>query len=68
MNHLQDPDRAIRRAGDAPKIPGNTVTLLRDGPAVFASWLADIARARRFILFENYIFRSDRMATRSPKR
>lgn len=56
-----DPDRAIRRAGDSPQIPGNTVSLLRDGPAVFASWLADIAQAQRFILIENYIFRSDRI-------
>ena len=61
MNDRQDPDRAIRRAGDSLKIPGNTVTLLRDGPAVFASWLDDIAHAKRFILFENYIFRSDRI-------
>ncbi|MFO0623431.1 MAG: phospholipase D-like domain-containing protein [Polyangia bacterium] len=56
-----DPDRAIRRAGDCPQIPGNTVSLLRDGPAVFASWLADIAQAKHFILLENYIFRSDRI-------
>ena len=56
-----DPERALRRAGDSPRIPGNTVTLLRDGPNVFASWLADIARAKRFILFENYIFRADRI-------
>lgn len=56
-----DPDRAIRRAGDSPQIPGNTVSLLRDGPAVFASWLADIAKAKHFILIENYIFRSDRI-------
>lgn len=60
-NDRQDPDRAIRRAGDSPRIPGNTVTLLRDGPAVFASWLSDIAKAKRFILLENYIFRSDRI-------
>ena len=56
-----DPDRAIRRAGDSPQIPGNTVSLLRDGPAVFASWLADIAQAQHFILIEVYIFRSDRI-------
>ena len=31
------------------------------GPAVFASWLSDIAKAKRFILLENYIFRSDRI-------
>ncbi len=60
-NDRPDPERAIRRAGDSPRIPGNTVTLLRDGPAVFASWLSDIAKAQRFILLENYIFKSDRI-------
>ncbi len=54
-------DRAIRRAGEAARIDGNTVTLLRDGPAVFGAWLRDIAAAQRFILFENYIFRSDQI-------
>ena len=53
MTSRQDPDRAIRRAGDCPRIPGNCVQLLRDGPAVFASWLRDIAEAQQFILFEN---------------
>lgn len=56
-----DPERSLRRAGDSPSIADNTVTLLRDGPKVFASWLEDIGNARRFILFENYIFRSDRI-------
>lgn len=63
MTSRQDPDRAIRRAGDCPRIPGNIVQLLRDGPAVFASWLRDIAQAQHFILFENYIFRSDRIGS-----
>jgi cardiolipin synthase len=40
------------------------VTLLRDGPAVFEAWLADIAAAQRFILFENYIFHSDHIGER----
>lgn len=54
-------DRALRRAGEAPRLSGNTVKLLRDGPAAFASWLADIAAARHAILLENYIFNSDRV-------
>ncbi|MFO0576834.1 MAG: phospholipase D-like domain-containing protein [Polyangia bacterium] len=54
-------DRALGRAGEAPRIDGNTVMLLRDGPAVFSAWLADIAAARRFVLLENYIFRDDRI-------
>jgi cardiolipin synthase len=31
---------------------------------VFASWLADIAAAQRYILLENYIFSGDRIGTR----
>lgn len=54
-------DRALRRAGEALLIAGNTVTLLRDGPAVFGAWLRDIEAAQSFILFENYIFRSDQI-------
>jgi len=54
-------DRALRRAGEATIIAGNTVTLLRDGPAVFGAWLRDIEAAQSFILFENYIFRSDQI-------
>lgn len=57
-------NRALRRAGEASLIEGNTVTLLRDGPAVFGSWLEDIAAAQRFVLIENYIFRNDRISNR----
>jgi len=56
-------ERAIRRAGQAERIEGNHVTLLRDGPEVFSSWLADIASAERYILLENYIFNNDRIGT-----
>ncbi len=55
------PDRALQRAGDAERIPGNAVTLLCDGPQVFPAWLEDIAAARRFVLFENYIINNDRI-------
>lgn len=54
-------DRALRRAGEAVRIEGNAVKLLRDGPEVFASWLEDIRRAERFILLENYIINNDRI-------
>lgn len=56
-------DRALRRAGQAERIDGNAVKLLRDGPEVFAAWLADIKRAERFILLENYIVNNDRIGT-----
>jgi cardiolipin synthase len=57
-------DRVLRRAAEATRIPGNALTLLRDGPEVFAAWLGDIATAQRFILLENYIFSSDRIGTK----
>lgn len=56
--------RAMRRSAEATLISGNVVTLLRDGPAVFDAWLSDIASAQHFVLFENYIFRSDRIGNR----
>jgi cardiolipin synthase A/B len=51
--------RAIDRAAAARPIPGNRVALLQDGPEAYAAMLALIAGARRFIHFENYIFRAD---------
>lgn len=56
-------DRALRRAGEAARIFGNSLTLLRDGPETFAAWLRDIAAAERFILLENYIFNNDGIGT-----
>lgn len=51
--------RAIDRAAGARPIPGNRVALLQDGPEAYGAMLALIAGARRFIHFENYIFRAD---------
>lgn len=51
--------RALDRAAGSPAIPGNQVTLLIDGPEVFAAMFAMIASAERWIHFENYIIRSD---------
>jgi cardiolipin synthase len=56
--------RALRRASESERIAGNAVTLLCDGPQVFASWLHDIQRAAHFILLENYIFSGDRVGSR----
>lgn len=52
-------ERAIDRAAAARPVPGNRVTLLQDGPAVYAAMLAAIAGATRFLHFENYIIRDD---------
>lgn len=56
--------RAIDRAAAARPVPGNRVALLQDGPEVYASMLAVIAGATRFIHFENYIIRSDQTGWR----
>jgi cardiolipin synthase len=51
--------RAINRAAGGRPIPGNHVELLIDGSETYAAMLDLIARASRWIHFENYIIRSD---------
>lgn len=51
--------RAIARAVGGRPIPGNAVRLLLDGPETYAVMLESIARAERWVHFENYIIRSD---------
>lgn len=51
--------RAIDRAAAARPIPGNRVVLLQDGPQAYGAMLAIIAKATRYIRFENYIIRHD---------
>ena len=50
---------AINRAAGGRPIPGNHVELLIDGPDTYTAMLGLIARASRWIHFENYIIRSD---------
>ena len=52
-----------RVAGTAP-VDGNAVRLLRDGEENYTAWLAAIGSARRFVHFENYIFRADPVGRR----
>ena len=52
---------AFGRVADAVRYEGNRVTLLRDGPEAYPAWLAAIGQARKFVLFENYIIRDDRV-------
>ncbi|MEP6574247.1 MAG: phospholipase D-like domain-containing protein [Gemmatimonadota bacterium] len=52
-------DRALDRAAGARPIPGNRVNVLHDGPVVYPVMLDIIARAERWIHFENYIIRAD---------
>ncbi len=51
--------RALDRASGARAIPGNRLSLLSDGAAIFSAVDELIASAERFIHFENYIIRSD---------
>jgi cardiolipin synthase A/B len=50
---------AINRAAGGRPIPGNQVRLLIDGPDAYEAMLDVIARATRWIHFENYIIRAD---------
>jgi cardiolipin synthase len=52
-------EKAIDRAAGHRPIPGNDVRVLIDGPDAYAAMFDIIAKARRRIHFENYIFRSD---------
>ena len=50
---------ALERATGSPEIKGNTISLQFDGPVTFEAWMEAIAGAKRYVHFENYIFRSD---------
>lgn len=73
VSHLQDTplvaaepdadlfDRAFDRAAGAPLTRRNAVRLLLDARENFPAWLASIAAAERYILFESYIIADDRV-------
>ena len=50
----------VRAVGDRG-VPGNRVALQFEGPSTFDRWLEAISEARRFVHFENYILRDDRV-------
>jgi cardiolipin synthase len=50
----------MRAVGD-DGLPGNRVKLQFEGPSTFDRWIEAIAEARRFVHFENYILRDDRV-------
>jgi cardiolipin synthase len=52
-------ERAMDRAAGGRSIPGNRLTLLFDGPAIYPAMLERIAHATRWIHLDTYIFRSD---------
>lgn len=59
---------AINRAAGGRPVPGNEVHLLIDGPPTYRAMLEVIARATRWIHFENYIIRSDAAGWRFAER
>ena len=52
-------DRAFDRAAGAPLTKNNAVQLLLDARENFPAWLAAIAAAKRYVLFESYIIADD---------
>ncbi|HSR41801.1 MAG TPA: phospholipase D-like domain-containing protein, partial [Longimicrobiales bacterium] len=54
-------ERAMDRATGARRIGGNSVRLQFEGMSTFDAWLDAIDAARRFVHFENYILRDDRV-------
>ena len=52
-------DRALARTSDAPLREGNRLELLKNGPNTYDDWLTAIARARRWVHLDNYIFQDD---------
>lgn len=55
------PRNAMMRAVGDIGLEGNRVRLQFDGPSTFDRWLEAIQGARRFVHFENYILRDDRV-------
>ena len=58
-------EQAITRTGGAPLIAGNAVRVLRDSTEHYPAWLEAITRAKRLILFDNYIIARDEIGRRS---
>jgi cardiolipin synthase len=71
--HVSDPqavrpvrqisEQALSRASGAPLVLGNHVRILEDAAGNYPVWLEAIARAKRFIYLENYIFDEDSVGT-----
>ena len=55
------PDWVLKRATGASRVEGNALRLQFDGPYTFDAWIEAIDRARKYVHFENYILRDDRV-------
>jgi cardiolipin synthase len=57
-------ERILGRVSDAPLREGNRLALLKNGPDTYEDWLAAIARAKRWVHLDNYIFENDEIGNR----
>jgi cardiolipin synthase len=55
------PAQGMDRAAGAPVVPDNALKLQFEGPLTFDAWIDAIDKAERFVHFENYILRDDRV-------
>ena len=55
------PARGMDRAAGSPAVDGNALTLQFEGPHTFDAWIEAIHAAEKFVHFENYILRDDRV-------
>jgi cardiolipin synthase A/B len=55
------PWNEVERATGAATVGGNRLALQFDGPTTFDAWLEAIDSAERFVYFENYVVRDDRV-------
>ncbi|HCR03923.1 MAG TPA: cardiolipin synthase B [Gemmatimonadetes bacterium] len=55
------PVQAMDRAAGAPAVRGNRLSIQFEGPLTFDAWIEAIDGAERFVHFENYILRDDRV-------
>ena len=54
----------IARATGGETILGNELSLQFEGPTTFSAWLESIESAKKFVYFENYLVRDDRVGRR----
>jgi cardiolipin synthase len=57
-------DQALARLSGASLQKGNRLSLLRNGSETYDDWLAAIARARRWVHLENYVFKANKVGRR----
>lgn len=60
-SHPQFQWREVERATGSPTHAGNLLRLQFEGSTTFDAWIEAIDRAQRFVYFENYVVRDDRV-------